>query len=137
MATRKTTPSRSTTRKTAAKPAPKLKTSAAPKPVVETETAEAAPAVPERQALRKKDLFERVKARADGVKGREVRVVLEAVLEELGGLLISGEALNVPPLGNIKVQRRRDQGGADVVVFKLRRKKPGQGGKDPLAEAAE
>jgi nucleoid DNA-binding protein len=87
--------------------------------------------------LKKKELFERVKARATGVKGREVRQVLDAVLEELGLLLAAGEGLNAQPLGNLKVQKRRETNGADVVVCKLRRKKPKSGGKDPLAEAAE
>ncbi|OIP82706.1 MAG: hypothetical protein AUK37_08655 [Rhodobacterales bacterium CG2_30_65_12] len=87
--------------------------------------------------LRKKELFARVKARASGVKGTDVRVVLDAVLEELGALLVEGNGLNAQPLGTLKVQRHRAISGADVVVCKLRRKKPASGGTDPLAEAAE
>ncbi|GKY87871.1 HU family DNA-binding protein [Sinisalibacter aestuarii] len=87
--------------------------------------------------LKKKEFFERVKARSGDVKGRDVRLVLDAVLEELGTLLAEGEGLNAQPLGNLKVQKRRVTNGANVVVCKLRRKKAKIGGKDPLAEAAE
>lgn len=87
--------------------------------------------------LKKKELLERVKARATGVKGRDVRVVLDAVLEELGALLVDGKALNAQPLGTLKVQKRRETTGASVVVCRLRRAKPKSAAKDPLAEAAE
>ena len=87
--------------------------------------------------LKKRELFERVKARAEGVKGKDVRVVMDAMLEELGLMLVEGKGLNARPLGTLKVQKHRTQPGADVVVCKLRRKKPGAARKEPLADAAE
>ena len=85
----------------------------------------------------KKELFTRVKARTGRVKGPEVRAVMDALLNEVGAALVAGETLKVPALGTMKVQRRKAQAGADVVVCKLNRKKPGAKARDPLAKPAE
>ncbi len=88
-------------------------------------------------ALSKGDLFARVKARTEGVRGRDIRMVIDAVLEELGAALVAGDSLKLPPLGTLKVQRNWESANADLAICKLRRKKPGAGGNDPLAEPAE
>jgi hypothetical protein len=143
MATRKTTSSKKPTSPARAKttaPAVSAGTAAAAtaSDAVATDVTLSGDApAPVRQAIKKKELFARVKARAGKVKGPDVRVVMDAVLEELGALLVEGETLAAQPLGTLKVQRHRALAGADVVVCKLRRKKPGGGEKDPLAEAAE
>jgi DNA-binding protein HU-alpha len=85
----------------------------------------------------KKELFTRLKARTPGVKGSDTRQVMEAMLDVLGEALVAGESIKAQPLGMVKVQRQKTAGGADMVVLKLRRKKPNPDGKDPLAEAAE
>ena len=85
----------------------------------------------------KKELFIRVKARTHGVKGREVRQVMDALLDEVGAALVAGEVLKVPALGTLKVQRHKAITGADVVICKLRRKKPAAKAKEPLAKPAE
>lgn len=87
-------------------------------------------------ALTKRELLARVR-KSSGVKGRDVRAVTEAVLAELGGALVRGENLKLQPLGTMRVQRQKSSGGADMLVLKLRRKKPVPEGKDPLAEVAE
>lgn len=143
--TRSTTAARATTKakapaaKTAsaatAKPAPVAQP--APDPVAVTPAAQPETEAPAEITLSKKALLERVKARAGQVRGRDVRVVLDAVLEELGGALAAGETLRVQPLGLLKVQRRKELARADLIVCKLRRKKRGDDDKDPLAEAAE
>lgn len=102
-------------------------------PVQGVTASEAAPG----QVMTKKELFTRLKARTPGVKGRDTRQVMEAMLDELGEALISGQNLKLQPLGMVKVQRQKAVGGADMVVLKLRRKKRNPEGKDPLAEAAE
>ncbi len=94
----------------------------------------AAEAVPE---VNKRALFDRTKARAGHIKGRDVKAVMDIVLEEIGAALVAGEALNLPPLGKVKVQRMKALGGSDVVICKLRRKKLQDDPQDPLAEAAE
>lgn len=82
----------------------------------------------------KKELFTRVKARTGKIKGHEVRAVMDALLDEMGAALVKGETLKVPALGTMKVQRRKPQAKADVVVCKLNRKKPATKVKDPLAK---
>jgi len=88
-------------------------------------------------ALNKGELLARVKARTEGVRGREIRQVIDAVLAELGQALVAGEALKLPPLGTVKAQRNWETADADLVICKLRRKKPKDETKDPLAEPAE
>lgn len=144
MATTKKTSSKST----AAKPAGKARTTvsgareaakAAPapaEPAVEAEVVEATddatPPIVNRRAL-----FDRVKARSGKIKGRDVRMVMDAVLDELGESIVAGETVKIPALGVIKVRRKREMPGANMVVLKLRRKKRRPEGNDPLAEAAE
>lgn len=84
----------------------------------------------------KKDLIDRVIARS-GVKPRFARQVTEALLIELGAMLEEREMLQLQPLGNLKVQRRKDVGDGEVIITKLKRKKDGPEGDDPLAAAAE
>lgn len=84
----------------------------------------------------KRVLFERVKARAGKIRGDELRQAMDAVLFELGEALAAGEALKLPALGNVNVQRQKHVDGAEIVIVKLRRKKPAKTGKDPLAEPA-
>lgn len=89
--------------------------------------------------LRKKDLVERV-AEASGVKLRETRAVVEAVLAELGAALSRGDELALPPLGKARVNRSTDKGEREVLVVKLRRgraEKPGGGPDEGLAEPAD
>lgn len=102
-------------------------------PVQGVTAAEAAPG----QVMTKKQLFARLKARTPGVKGSDTRQVMEAMLEELGAALVSGQGLKLQPLGMVKVQRQKAVGGGDMLVLKLRRKKRGPDENDPLAEAAE
>ena len=93
-----------------------------------------APAGP--KAMTKKELLARVR-KTSGVKGGDVRQVVDAVLEELGEALGRGESLRLQPLGTLRVQRQKVVANGDILVLKLRRKKPAPGDKDPLAEAAE
>ncbi len=136
MATTKKTSSSTRTGKTVAPTAAKKTTTAkaAAKPAAAPQAANAGE-IP--NAMTKKALFERVKARSTGVKGREVRAVMDAVLDELGAAIVAGDGVKIQPFGTLKVQRRKPLAGGDIVVCKLRRKKPGQKAKDPLAEAAE
>jgi len=153
MTTKKSTGARPSGRATAtaakkpaiAKPAPKPKpTAAAPVSAPKASAAEAKGAVPKfdegpagQSLMTKKVLFERVKKRAVGVKGSDARIVMNALLEELGAAITEGEGVKIQPFGTLKVQRRKALPDGDLVVCKLRRKKPAPKGKDPLAEAAE
>lgn len=134
--------SKSTTGKTAAKPAArKSAEGAAPKPV---RSAVATPepavivvpvaAVPvsATPVLRIKDMLDRVVERS-GARKAAVRPVLDAVLAELGEALSRGDSLSLPPLGKARVSRSKSEGGAEVIVVKLRR---GAGKKDEVSPLA-
>jgi len=127
----KTAATKTVAAKPAAAKAPPAK--AAPAVAPETPAAEA----PAPKMLSKKELFERVKARTEQVKGRDVRAVMDVVLDEIGAALVAGETMKMRPLGVFKIQRHRELANGDLVICKLRRRKRPPEGKDPLAEAAE
>ncbi len=82
---------------------------------------------------RKKELVDAVAA-ASGVKKKQVKPVVDAVLAELGIALARGDTLNLPPLGKVAVNRSKEGPHADVMILKLRRLKPGA---KPEPEAPE
>lgn len=77
--------------------------------------------------LRKKELIERVVARC-GVKKKDAKPTIEAMLTVLGEALSSGEELNLHPMGKMKVTRVIDKPNATVMVTKVRRRKETAGG---------
>ncbi|SPH17432.1 hypothetical protein DEA8626_00950 [Defluviimonas aquaemixtae] len=77
--------------------------------------------------LRKKELVERVAA-STGAKKRDVKPIIEATLKILGNALASGEQLALPPLGKAKVNRQKDLPSGEMLMVKLRRPGPEQGG---------
>ncbi len=119
---------RTTTRKAAASSAVK----AAPKPVVVTETT----ATGGGQELRKKELIDTVTERS-GVKRREVKPVVEAMLAVLGQALADSREMNLQPLGKVKINRRKDLQSGTVLIAKVRQSEKKPEDQDPLAEAAE
>jgi hypothetical protein len=82
---------------------------------------------------RKKDLIDAVAA-SSGVKKKTVKPVVEAVLADLGLALARGDALNLPPLGKLVVNRSKEGARADVMIVKLRRLKAGIGPATPDAD---
>ncbi|MEM1234303.1 MAG: HU family DNA-binding protein [Pseudomonadota bacterium] len=110
----------------------KTTTKAAPKPGV-TAPKQAKVA----RELKKKELVERVTAAA-GLKKPQARAAVEAMLDILGETIAKGEAMNLEPLGKMKVQNHKDAGAATVYACRLRRKKPSAVAPNaPLAAAAE
>lgn len=111
----------------------------AAKPVVVVETP--APSTPTAGGtLRAKDLIARV-AGATGAKVKDIKATVEATLAELGRALDAGEALNLPPLGRVKITPAKTAGSTQPMKLKLRR---GAGGaqrnkqdKEALAEVGE
>jgi hypothetical protein len=103
--------------KLVAKPAPQPAASKAP---VLVATPNDAPADAIIVQTKIKDLIDRVAA-ATGQKPKDVRDVVVATLAALGTALDQGEALNVPPLGKIKVNRSRDLDNGASLTLKLRR----------------
>lgn len=87
--------------------------------------------------MKKKDLIDKVVKRA-GVKKKDVKPVVEAMLAVLGEALGEGRELVVQPLGRIKVVRLRDTGNGRVMVCRVRQVGGGGNGrKEGLAEDAD
>ncbi len=64
-----------------------------------------------------------------GAKKKDAKDVLDAVLAEMAAALSAGKSLNLPPLGNLRVAKTQEKGGATMMVLKLRMG-GGAGGKD-------
>jgi DNA-binding protein HU-alpha len=71
--------------------------------------------------LRKKELFDLVVARS-GMKKKDVKPVVEAMLAVLGDALAEQRELNLQPLGKMKVQRGKELPDGRALVLKLRQK---------------
>lgn len=118
------------------KPAPKPAAEPTAKPVFASANAAAIPAPrasmapPPRAAggaedtvptLRKKELIERV-VKASGIKKKDAKPVIEAMLQVLGDALTAGEELVLPPFGKAKVNRQKDLAQGEMMIVKLRRR---------------
>lgn len=142
--TTKRTATSGTTRKTASKkpaaaaaPAAKKAALEAPKPVVVT-AASPAPGTPE---LRKKELLDLV-VEQSGVKRKDAKPAVEAMLAILGATIAEGREFNLQPFGKLRINRAEERTNGRITVCKLRQAKPGAGKsqedeispEDPLAE---
>ena len=74
--------------------------------------------------LRKKELIERVVARS-GIKKKDAKPTIEAMLAILGEALENGEVLNLRPMGKVVVKRKIDKPNANILVCRIRRPKAG------------
>lgn len=75
------------------------------------------------KSLRRKEFVERVAARS-GLKLGVIKSTLEAILGELGDALSAGEVVTLQPLGKIMVNRQKNIENGEVLICKLRRKRP-------------
>jgi DNA-binding protein HU-alpha len=71
--------------------------------------------------MRKKELLEKVVARS-GMKKKDVKPVVEAMLAELGETLAGGRGLVLPPLGKIQINREKKLPNGKVIIVKIRQK---------------
>jgi DNA-binding protein HU-alpha len=111
----------------AADPAP------APEPTVVEETKPVAAG----PMLKKPELIDRVIAET-GMKKKDVKPVVESMLNVLGLGLANGEEMNLPPLGKVMINRTKEMSNANVFVTKVRQPKArAPEKKDPLADAAD
>lgn len=69
--------------------------------------------------LRKRELIEAVVQRS-GVKKKDAKPVVEAMLQEIGENLAEGRDLVLPPLGKIKVAREKKTQNGRVIVVRVR-----------------
>ena len=87
--------------------------------------------------LRKKELIDTVVERS-GIKKRDVKPVIEAMLAVLGENIADGRDINIPPFGKLKVTRMKKTTKASVMTMRLRRSETTKvESTDPLAQAAE
>jgi nucleoid DNA-binding protein len=92
-------------------------------------------------SLRKKALIEAVTARS-GIKRKDVKPTIEAMLAVLGEAIAEGRDINLPDLGKFKITRSKKLANGEVFTVRIRqpKAKPAETPdtpKDPLAEAAE
>jgi nucleoid DNA-binding protein len=69
--------------------------------------------------IKKPELIERVMAET-GMKKKDVKPFVEAMLTVLGRALIGGEELTVPTLGKLMINRSKEVSNATIVNIKLR-----------------
>lgn len=111
-------PKHSTARVAPSSPKVEVATSAA-------ETAAGSSSAPVEQTpvleLRKKELIDQVVARS-GVKKRDAKPVVEAMLAVLGESIDSARPLHLEPMGKLRVNRSKDTPNGRIHICKLRRK---------------
>lgn len=117
-----TTPAATTTagsrsRKAATAPSAEAAIAAAAQvdPVLVTE-AKIAPAGTE---MKKRELVDRI-ATHGGLKKKQVKPVVDAMLAVLGEMLAEGREMNLPPMGKMKVNRQKSVAGGQVILIRLR-----------------
>lgn len=108
---------RKTTRKTSSTSAPKP----AAKIVATPQEASLDVVASGPEPLRKKELVEKIVLRS-GIKKRDAKPVIEAMLAELGETLASGRELQLPPFGRVMINREKDVPNGKVMVVKIRQK---------------
>jgi nucleoid DNA-binding protein len=86
--------------------------------------------------MKVKDLIERV-ATATDLNRKDVRVIVDAVLTELGKALEANESLNLPPFGRVRIANQKSDASGQMMTLKLRRGGEKQGAKEALAEPSE
>lgn len=69
--------------------------------------------------IKKPELIDRVMAET-GMKKKDVKPVVEAMLVVLGRALTNGEELTVPPLGKLMINRSKETSNATILNLKLR-----------------
>ncbi|MEM8576758.1 MAG: HU family DNA-binding protein [Pseudomonadota bacterium] len=118
--TRKTSTRKTTSTKTPAKTTTKAASAPeAPTPVV----TEAPAPVVTGPMMRKKELIEAVVSRS-GIKKKDAKPVVEAMLDVLGDALADGRELNLQPLGKVMVKKSKDLPAGKVLITRIRQSKP-------------
>ncbi len=142
MATRSTSKTATKTTKAAPKAAVKTTATAKTATVIPVATAQATPTAPKAVVvetvktvvadapMKKPELIERVMAET-GMKKKDVKPVVEAMLTVLGKALTNGEELTVPPLGKLMIKRTKEAANATIVTIKLRHPLNAGGGNGP------
>ena len=88
--------------------------------------------------IKMKDFLAAIVAKT-GAKKKDAKEVVDATLAEIARSLAAGKALSLPPLGNLRVAKTMEKGGAPMLVLRLRMGggEGGKGAKQALAEDGE
>lgn len=85
--------------------------------------------------LKKKELIDLVVGRS-GIKKKDAKPVVEAMLAVLGETIAGGRELNLQPMGKLRINRTVDKGNGRVIVCKLRQSLRARGAAGVVAGAA-
>ena len=72
--------------------------------------------------LSKRELIAQATARS-GLKRRDVKPVVEAVLAALGDAISDGRDMNLQPFGKLRIARQKELDNANLTMMRLRRPK--------------
>lgn len=87
--------------------------------------------------LKKKELIGLVVARS-GIKKKDAKPVVEAVLAILGETISDGRELNLQPLGKLRINRVQEKPNGRVIICKLRQSMSVKTSPtDPISQTAE
>ena len=103
----------------ASKASPKVQTKPAVTPVAPAPVVVAATPVVAEPAMRKKELIDQVVERS-GIKKKDAKPVVEAMLAVLGEAVGEGRELNLQPLGKLRINRSEERSNGRVIICKLR-----------------
>ena len=77
--------------------------------------------------MKKKELIDAVVSRS-GIKKKDAKPVVEAMLAVLGEALADSRELNLKPFGKVKVNRTKEVPNGKVIIAKVRQTKPPSAG---------
>jgi len=91
--------------------------------------------------LKKSELVDAVVARS-GIKKKDAKPVVEAMMAVLGDAIASGREFNLQPMGKLRINRVEDKNNGRVIICRIRQANVNEvvndiGPETPLAEAAE
>jgi DNA-binding protein HU-alpha len=110
-------------------------------PMSTEKTAADMPAVPDATdeggaVMKKKELIEQVVIRS-GIKKKDAKPVVEAMLAVLGETVAAGREMNLQPFGKMSINRSMNKPNGRVVIVKLRQNTAKLEANSALAEPAE
>lgn len=82
--------------------------------------------------MRKKELVDTVVLRS-GLKKKDVKPIVEAMLSVMGEAIGDNRELNLPPFGRLKVRREKKLANGRMVVAKIRQNNPSDADAKPDA----
>lgn len=106
----------------------------AAKPAAEPSVVEAAQSVILGPVMRKKELIDAVVERS-GIKKKDAKPVVEAMLAVLGDALAEKRELNLQPLGRVMVRREKQMANGRMLVTKIRQAGNANAGSTPDDDA--